>query len=227
MSEDARARIVAARVTMTSNESATGRTVNSPAQVLFASLIGTTIEFFDFYIYATAAVLVFPRLFFPSTDPAVSDARLTRDIRGGVLCPADWFGAFRSFRRPRRPKDHARRSAADDGRVDGRYRPVADLRRDRHRGAAAPGVVPVRPGPWTWRRVGRSRSAGHRERTARASGLGTACSRSSALRSASSSQAACSWCCRRCSTTTSSSATAGGCRFSPVPSSCWSASTCG
>jgi metabolite-proton symporter len=38
--------------------------------VLLASLIGTTIEFFDFYIYATAAVLVFPRLFFPSTDPA-------------------------------------------------------------------------------------------------------------------------------------------------------------
>src|SRR6186713_638313 len=44
--------------------------VNSPAQVLFASMIGTTIEFFDFYIYATAAVLVFPRLFFPSTDTA-------------------------------------------------------------------------------------------------------------------------------------------------------------
>jgi metabolite-proton symporter len=43
---------------------------NSPAQVLFASLVGTTIEFFDFYIYATAAVLVFPKLFFPSTDPA-------------------------------------------------------------------------------------------------------------------------------------------------------------
>jgi metabolite-proton symporter len=44
--------------------------INTPGQVLFASLIGTTIEFFDFYIYATAAVLVFPRLFFPSTDPA-------------------------------------------------------------------------------------------------------------------------------------------------------------
>ena len=38
--------------------------------MLFASLIGTTIEFFDFYIYATAAVLVFPRLFFPASDPA-------------------------------------------------------------------------------------------------------------------------------------------------------------
>jgi metabolite-proton symporter len=44
--------------------------VNTPRQVLFASLIGTTIEFFDFYIYATAAVLVFPRLFFPPSDPA-------------------------------------------------------------------------------------------------------------------------------------------------------------
>lgn len=49
---------------------AAARPLNSPRQVLFASLIGTTIEFFDFYIYATAAVLVFPRLFFPSTDPA-------------------------------------------------------------------------------------------------------------------------------------------------------------
>jgi metabolite-proton symporter len=46
------------------------RPVNRPGQVLFASMIGTTIEFFDFYIYATAAVLVFPKLFFPSTDPA-------------------------------------------------------------------------------------------------------------------------------------------------------------
>ena len=43
---------------------------NPPGRVLFASLIGTTIEFFDFYIYATAAVLVFPQLFFPSADPA-------------------------------------------------------------------------------------------------------------------------------------------------------------
>ena len=42
---------------------------NSPARVLISSLIGTTIEFFDFYVYATAAVLVFPTLFFPNDDP--------------------------------------------------------------------------------------------------------------------------------------------------------------
>ena len=45
---------------------------NSPATVLFASLIGTTIEFFDFYIYATAAVLVFPKLFFPASDASAA-----------------------------------------------------------------------------------------------------------------------------------------------------------
>ena len=46
--------------------------VNTPAQVLFASLVGTTIEFFDFYIYGTAAVLVFPVLFFPASDRATA-----------------------------------------------------------------------------------------------------------------------------------------------------------
>ncbi len=45
---------------------------NSTNRILFASLIGTTIEFFDFYIYATAAVLVFPTLFFPAGDPTTA-----------------------------------------------------------------------------------------------------------------------------------------------------------
>jgi metabolite-proton symporter len=37
-------------------------------RILMASVVGTTIEFFDFYIYATASVLVFPALFFPTQD---------------------------------------------------------------------------------------------------------------------------------------------------------------
>ena len=41
---------------------------NSKAQIIFASLVGTTIEFYDFYIYATAAVSVFPSLFFPASE---------------------------------------------------------------------------------------------------------------------------------------------------------------
>lgn len=53
----------------TSTDGAKG---NSPRRVLFASLIGTTIEFFDFYIYGTAAVLVFPQLFFPGDNAATA-----------------------------------------------------------------------------------------------------------------------------------------------------------
>ncbi len=41
---------------------------NPRSRVVLASLIGTTIEFYDFYVYATAAVLVFPHLFFPAGD---------------------------------------------------------------------------------------------------------------------------------------------------------------
>jgi metabolite-proton symporter len=48
------------------------RPENSARRILLASLAGTTIEFFDFYIYATAAVLVFPKLFFPRSDPTSS-----------------------------------------------------------------------------------------------------------------------------------------------------------
>jgi metabolite-proton symporter len=46
------------------------QSANSKTTVLFASLAGTTIEFFDFYIYANAAILVFPHLFFPESTPA-------------------------------------------------------------------------------------------------------------------------------------------------------------
>jgi metabolite-proton symporter len=56
--------------------------LNTPRQVLFASLVGTTVEFFDFYIYATAAVLVFPYLFFPAANPA--SARLASLATFGI-----------------------------------------------------------------------------------------------------------------------------------------------
>ena len=45
---------------------------NPRSRVIFASLIGTSIEFYDFYVYATAAVLVFPALFLPGDDPTLS-----------------------------------------------------------------------------------------------------------------------------------------------------------
>lgn len=72
----------------------TKQRINTPRQVLIASMVGTTVEFFDFYIYATAAVLVFPHLFFPTSDPASSTlaslatfgiAFIARPIGSGVF----------------------------------------------------------------------------------------------------------------------------------------------
>ena len=56
----------------TLNEGAEHVPVNSRNKVVVASLIGTAIEFFDFYIYATAAVIVFPHIFFPQGDPTAA-----------------------------------------------------------------------------------------------------------------------------------------------------------
>ena len=76
---------------MSVTPAAPSRRINTPLQVLFASLIGTTIEFFDFYIYGTAAVLVFPALFFPSSDPA--SARLASLITFGIAFLARPIGS--------------------------------------------------------------------------------------------------------------------------------------
>lgn len=46
---------------------------NNPRKVAIASMIGTAIEFFDYYIYAAAAVLVFNTQFFNSDDPVSND----------------------------------------------------------------------------------------------------------------------------------------------------------
>jgi metabolite-proton symporter len=54
--------------TATSTEHGSAKQVNSRGRVIVASLIGTTVEFYDFYVYATAAVLVFPKLFFPGQN---------------------------------------------------------------------------------------------------------------------------------------------------------------
>ena len=65
--------------------------VNPVRRILIASLIGTTIEFFDFYIYTTAAVLVFPKLFFPAVNE--SAARLESLATFALAFFARPFGA--------------------------------------------------------------------------------------------------------------------------------------
>ncbi|MDP9085289.1 MAG: MFS transporter, partial [Pseudomonadota bacterium] len=45
-------------------------TPSSTRRTLLASLVGTSVEFYDFYIYATATSLVFGPLFFPASSPS-------------------------------------------------------------------------------------------------------------------------------------------------------------
>ncbi len=54
---------------MTSSHQAAPAQPTSPAKVASASFIGTTVEYYDFFIYGTAAALVFPELFFPNSTP--------------------------------------------------------------------------------------------------------------------------------------------------------------
>ena len=54
---------------MTAADAAAARPRSSLRQVVLASLIGTTIEWYDFFLYGTAAALVFGKLFFPAKDP--------------------------------------------------------------------------------------------------------------------------------------------------------------
>ena len=70
-----------------------GPALRVPRKVAAASLVGTTIEWFDFFIYGTAAALVFNRVFFPSVSPALGTiAALGTFAAGFVARPLG--GAF-------------------------------------------------------------------------------------------------------------------------------------
>lgn len=65
---------------------------NKMGRVAFASLIGTTIEFYDFFIYGTAAALVFESVFFPALGPAAGTAAAFATF--GVAFVARPFGSI-------------------------------------------------------------------------------------------------------------------------------------
>ena len=91
---------------------------SSVRKVIVASLIGTSLEWYDFFIYGTAAALVFNKLFFPSFDPAGRHAARLHHLRRRLRRPAAGWHGLRPLRRPDRPQERAGGDPAADGHRD-------------------------------------------------------------------------------------------------------------
>ena len=89
--------------------------VNSRSKVVIASLVGTAIEFFDFYIYATAAVIVFPHIFFPQGDATVATLQSLATFAIAFIARPIGSAVFGHFWRSRGSQSHAGCLAADHG----------------------------------------------------------------------------------------------------------------
>ena len=68
-----------------------------------ASMAGTTIEWYDFFLYGTAAALIFSKIFFPALDPITGVLASFATYAVGFLGRAIGRGDFRSLRRQDRP----------------------------------------------------------------------------------------------------------------------------
>src|SRR5918911_5543847 len=71
---------------------ATAGVVRAPRKAAFASWIGSALEYYDFFIYGTAAALVFPKIFFPAGNPAA--ATIASLATFGVAYVARPVGSF-------------------------------------------------------------------------------------------------------------------------------------
>ena len=116
-------------------------------KIAVASVIGTTVEWYDLFLFATASALVFNKIFFPSFDPLVG-TMLAFGTFAAAYCGAHRRRrTLRPLRRPAGPQVDAARLAADDGRRHVRDRPAAGLRHDRRLGRPPAADAPSHPGP--------------------------------------------------------------------------------
>ncbi len=70
---------------MSTSQDTTSSPGAQPMKVAVASFIGTTIEYYDFFIYATAAAMIFPELFFPGSSPLVGTLLAFASLGVGFL----------------------------------------------------------------------------------------------------------------------------------------------
>ena len=120
----------------------------TPKKAAASGWIGSALEYYDFFIYAQAAALVFPTIFFPSDNPQVGIVASFATFGVGYVGPADRCLRARALGRQARPKERPRPLHAADGRLHvlrrrccPRYAAIGDLGADpAGRPAADPGL---------------------------------------------------------------------------------------
>ena len=93
-------------------------------RVAAASLVGTTIEWYDFLVYATIAGVIFNRYFFAEKSIFVNTLSPTGHLRRFFYAPARRIAVW-LFRRPHRPKTSACPCPGDQGHCHLSDRPFA------------------------------------------------------------------------------------------------------
>lgn len=140
---------------------------DSVKTVIAASMVGTAIEFYDFYAYGTAAANYFPKVFFgDTTNPTVALLASLLTFAIAFIARPRILGV-RPFRRPHGPQDHAGGFAVDHGHRHVPDRLPADLQPVGHCGCRRAVPVPFRAGHRSGRRMVGCRFGGHRERSGR------------------------------------------------------------
>src|SRR6478672_570232 len=105
------------------------RPASSRSRVVLASAVGSALEWYDFFIYGTAAALVFNELFFPKLDPRIGTLAAFATFGVGFFFqrPGVW-----SFRRPARAQANACRHSSSGRHCHLPDRPDPELRQHRH-----------------------------------------------------------------------------------------------